>query len=128
MEEKIMHKDLSGQIIGAAFEVHNILGYGFLEKVYENALMHELFLRGIRAEQQKRVVVIYKEKDVGDYCTDVLVENEILLELKAEKCYNKQHEKQLLNYLKATEIKLGYLINFGEEKVKFKRFISSPKF
>ena len=125
MYEGILHKELSQKLIGAAFEVHNVLGYGFLEKVYENSLAVELKLQGVFCEQQKNMTVYYKANNVGDYFADLFVDNKIIVELKAEKVYNKKHEAQLLNYLKALKHNLGYLINFGEEKVEFKRFIYS---
>ena len=119
----IYEKELSDRIIKCAFEVHNKLGYGFLEKVYENSLMVELKRNNINAQQQSPITVRYKNMIVGEYRADILVENKILIELKAEKTLHKEHEAQLLNYLKATDIKLGYLINFGKEKLEFKRMI-----
>jgi GxxExxY protein len=118
-----LHGEVTEQVIGAAFEVWKVLGYGFLEKVYENALMVELRLRGIAAEQQHGIDVRYKGVVIGQYATDVLVENKIVVELKAEREYNPKHEAQLLNYLKATGIKVGLLLNFGEKKCEFKRLV-----
>ena len=120
-----LYKDLTHKIIGAAFEVRTILGYGFLEKVYENALMVELRLRGIFAEQQIHVDVNYKSECVGEYIPDIVVEKKVIVELKAEKVYDNKHEAQLLNYLKATSYEVGLLLNFGEEKCEFKRMVMS---
>ncbi len=117
------HGETTEKIIGAAFEVHNVLGYGFLEKVYENALLAELCKRGVKAAAQEAIKVKYKDVIVGDYVADLIVEGRVIVELKAEEEYNKAHEAQLLNYLKATGIKVGLLINFGRKKCEFKRFV-----
>jgi GxxExxY protein len=119
----VILKDVSFRIMAAAFEVHNILGYGFLENVYEKALLKELHLRGIAAEAQKEITVTYKGEDLGSYFADIVVNGEIILELKAVENLNKYHEAQILNYLKATGFPLGILINFGKEKVEYKRFV-----
>ncbi len=119
-----MYKDLTYQIIGCCFEVYNVLGYGFLEKVYQNALVEELTLKNIKIKIEVPIKVYYKDKNVGDYKADVLVDDKIILELKAEKTYNKIHEAQLINYLKATGLKVGYLINFGQDKVEHKRIVN----
>jgi len=123
MEKKFLHKELTYQIIGAAFEVQKILGYGFLEKVYENALIQELQLRGIRVATQYPIKVEYKGVEVGDYYADIIAENKVIVELKTGKTFNPIHEAQLLNYLKATGTKVGLLINFGEEKCEHKRLV-----
>jgi len=120
---ELIHGELVKQIVGAAFEVHNVLGYGFLEKVYENALLVELNQRGLRAEAQKQLKVKYKGVIVGDYIADLIVDDKVILELKAEEKYNKQHEAQLLNELKATGMKVGVLINFGREECELRRFV-----
>ena len=117
------HGEITEKIIGAAFEVHSVLGYGFLEKVYENALLAELCQRGVRAETQHAIKVKYKDVIVGDYVADLVVENKVVVELKTEESYNKVHEAQLLNYLKATGTKVGLLINFGRKKCEFKRLV-----
>jgi GxxExxY protein len=108
------NSNLTEQIISCAFEVHNILGTGFLEKVYENALFEELKVRGIKTEAQKPISVVYKGKVVGEYFADLVVEDSIIIELKALEKLTDIHEIQLKNYLKATNIKLGLLINFGK--------------
>jgi len=115
--------DLTYRINGAIYEVSRELGAGFLEKVYENALMTEFTLQGLRAESQVPVKVEYKGAKVGDYCADIVVEEKVLLELKAVEFLNKSHEAQLLNYLKATGIKIGLLVNFTFPKAEIKRFI-----
>ncbi len=121
--KELIHGDLVGGIVGAAFEVHNVLGYGFLEKVYENALLVELAKCGLGVEAQTQLKVQYKEAIVGDYVADLVVDEKVIVELKAEDTYNKQHEAQLLNYLKATGLKVGVLINFGRTKCEFKRLV-----
>jgi GxxExxY protein len=120
---EFLHGDLTQAIIGAAFEVHQVLGYGFLEKVYQRALQVELIRRGLRAELEKEIKVSYKGAIVGDYQADVLVEDVVIVELKTAKEYQTADEAQLLNELKATGIKVGLLINFGRSKVEFKRFV-----
>jgi len=101
--------------------VHRTLGCGFLESVYENALAIELQKKGIRFQRQVRLLVRYRGKAVGMYFADVIIENELLLELKALKSINKLCEAQLLNYLKASDIQVGLLINFGSKSLQFKR-------
>jgi GxxExxY protein len=119
----LLHADVTEQIIGAAFEVHRILGYGFLEKVYQRALQVELQLRGLKAEIEQKIKVYYKEQIVGDYAADMTVNDVVVVELKVAAQYNAADEAQLLNELKATNTRVGLLINFGREKVEFKRFI-----
>lgn len=119
----LLLKDLTFQILAAVFEVHNVLGHGFLENVYEKALLKELCFRGLKAEAQKEIRVRYKGEDVGAYCSDIIVADEVLLELKAIDKLARFHEAQVLNYLKGTGLKVGLLINFGSEKVAFKRLV-----
>ena len=119
----IYENEISDKIIDCTFEVHKTLGYGFLEKVYENSLKHELETVGIKVKQQAPISVIYKDISVGDYRADFFVENKVILELKAEKQLNTGHEAQLLNYLKASAVKVGYLINYGRYKLEFKRLV-----
>lgn len=118
----LIHEETTEAIIGAAFEVHNVLGYGFLEKVYQKALQVELLRRGHTAEIEHPINVNYKGAVVGEYAADLLVDGKVIVELKVAKEYNPQDEPQLLNELKATGITVGLLINFGREKVEFKRF------
>jgi GxxExxY protein len=109
------------KINGAVFEVNRVLGSGFLEKVYENALLVELRKRGLKAESQVPIRIQYKAQLVGDYLADIVVEDEVILELKAVIQLQTIHEAQLLNYLKATGFKVGMLINFKHPKADIKR-------
>jgi GxxExxY protein len=120
---ELLYKDITEQIIGAAFEVHRILGYGFLEKVYQRAMMVELRKRGIEVEEEVLVKVFFKEECVGDYYADLVVENKIVVELKVAKDLNPADEAQLINELIAIRMEVGLLINFGRDGVKFKRAI-----
>lgn len=117
------HKEITEQIIGAAFEVYNVLGYGFLERVSQRAIQVELKKRGLEAEIEPSIQVRYKGVIVGDYRADILVSDVVLVELKVAREYNPDDEPQLLNALKASEIKTGLLINFGRTKVEFKRMV-----
>ena len=114
------YADLTEKVIGAFFTVYNRLGYGFSEKVYENALVLELRKLGLKVEQQKRITVYYNGQVVGEYLADIVVNEAVLIELKAVRQLLKEHEAQLLNYLKATMIEVGLLFNFGP-KTEFKR-------
>ncbi len=116
--------DLTSQIIKSYYTVYNELGYGFLEKVYENAMLLELNKIGLNTEAQKRIHVYYKTAEVGNYFADLVIENKIIVELKAAKRLKKEHEYQLINYLKATDIEIGLLLNFGK-RPEFKRKIFS---
>jgi GxxExxY protein len=102
--------------------VYNTLGYGFLEKVYENSLKIELQRHGLRVEQQKHIKVYYESLEVGDYFADLLVNDLVIIELKAAEAICEEHEAQLLNYLKATDIEVGLLFNFGKN-AEFRRKI-----
>ncbi len=125
---QFLHAEVTEAIIGAAFEVHNALGYGFLERVYQRALQVELISRGFRAELEKRIAVTYKGVIVGDYAADLLVNDRVIVELKVAPSYVPADEAQLLNELKATGLAVGLLINFGRAKVQFKRLASSSAF
>lgn len=116
-------KQVTEAIIGAAFEVHNVLGHGFLENVYQNAMQVELIRRGHRCQTEAPIKVNYKDVIVGEYRADLLVDDVVIVELKVAKTYQASDEAQLLNELKATGIKVGLLINFGREKVEFKRMV-----
>ena len=121
----IYYKELSDRIIKCAIEVHKILGNGFLEKVYENSMMHEFEFDKISAQNQIPIPVYYKGKIVGDYFADIVVENKIILELKVVQKILPIHSAQLIHYLKATNFKVGYVINFGsKEKLEFKRWVN----
>ena len=112
---------LTERVIGAAFAVSNGLGAGFLEKVYENALVHELRKRGLKVTQQHPFKVLYDDQIVGEYVCDLLVEGVLLVELKAVKALDDIHLAQCINYLKATNLTLCLLINFGNPKIEVKR-------
>ena len=118
-----MKRILSEQVIGCAFEVSNTLGAGFLEAVYENALCEEMTRSGLRFQQQKPLQVKYKGNVVGNYVADIVVEDKLLLELKALSRLSGEHEAQLMNYLKASGLSVGLLINFGTPKLSFKRLV-----
>jgi GxxExxY protein len=115
--------DITYEIRGALFEVNKVLGPGFLEKVYENALLIELHNRGLEAESQVPIRVMYKNKPAGEYFADVLVEDKIIVELKTVESLDKNQEAQLLNYLKATGMPIGLLVNFKNPKVEIKRMV-----
>ena len=115
--------ELTYSINGAVFEVNRILGPGFLEKVYENALLMELKARGIKAAAQYPIKVNYKDQIVGEYFADLLVEDQVIIELKTVDKIEKIHEAQLLNYLKASGIKVGLLVNFKSKKAEIKRMV-----
>ncbi len=122
------HNELSKGIIGAFYDVYNALGYGFLEKVYENALAIELHRRGFNVAQQKAIRVHYRNQLVGKYFADLVVNDLIILELKAARALAPEHEAQLLNYLKATPYEVGLLLNFGPQpKHKRKLFDNDRK-
>src|SRR5438874_11078320 len=122
-KRKLLHEETTSKIIGAAFEVHNQLGYGFLERVYQRALQVELLRRGESAEIEKRIQVQYKGVVVGDYDADLIVDNCVAVEIKVSPQYDKRDEAQLLNELRATGLKVGVLLNFGRTKVEFKRLV-----
>jgi GxxExxY protein len=124
METQLLHQEITERIIKGFYTVYNTLGYGFLEKVYENALAIELRKLGLTVEQQASIKVHYSGTLVGEYFADLLVEQLVILELKAVEAIAEEHEAQLLNYLKATEIEVGLLLNFGP-KPQFRRKIFS---
>jgi GxxExxY protein len=114
---------LTYAINGAVFEVSRILGPGFLEKVYENALLVELRQKGIKAQGQAPIRVTYKDTLVGDYIADIVVDDQVIVELKTVERLEKIHEAQLLNYLKATGIRVGLLVNFKSPRAQIKRLV-----
>ena len=121
MYANFKHTDITEKIIGAFFSVHNALGYGFSEKVYENALVIELRKMGLLVAQQPPIVVYYEGEVVGEFFADIIVEDKVIVELKSAKMILKEHEAQILTYLKATSYEVGLLLNFGPE-AKHKRF------
>jgi GxxExxY protein len=120
---KLLHQEITSKIIGAAFEMHAQLGYGFLERVYQRAWQVELLRRGATAELEKRIQVQYKGVIVGDYDVDLLVDDCVVVEIKVAPQYDKRDEAQLLNELRATGLKVGLLVNFGRTRVEYKRLI-----
>jgi GxxExxY protein len=120
MNADLKHKDLTDAVLCCFYTVYNSLGYGFLEKVYENALLHEFAKRGIAAVSQSSIIVYYDGKAVGEYFADLVIENSVIVEIKAARNILSEHEAQLLNYLKATDIEVGLLLNFGP-KAEFRR-------
>jgi len=119
----IIYKELSYKIIELALEVHNELGCGFLEKVYENALMLLFEKEKIPAKQQAPANVYFQEKVVGEYFADILIDNKVILELKTVDVISNIHIAQVINYLRATGIKLGLILNFGKPKFEYKRLV-----
>lgn len=117
---ELVHKGLTNQILKCFFLVYNQLGYGFLEKIYQNALCHELTLSGLEIFRERPLKVYYRDKLMGEYFADIIVQNQVILEIKAVETLIQAHEAQLLNYLKATRIEVGLLLNFGP-KPQFKR-------
>lgn len=116
------YEQLTKQIINAAYTVHNTLGYGFLEKIYHNSLLVELKKRDLKVETQKPITVFYSGQAVGDYFIDLVVDGKVIVEVKSVDNYNNLFEAQLLNYLKATELKVGLILNFGPS-VQVKRMV-----
>ena len=123
----MLHKHLTGEIIKAFYDVYNELGYGFLERVYQNALFIELKQRGFDVEAQKKISVYYKEQLVGDYFADIIVNNKVILELKAAEYIIDEFEYQLINYLKSTDCEVGLLLNFGKEPEFSRKIFSNAK-
>ena len=120
-----LHSDLSDKILKAFFKVYNNLGFGFLEKVYENAMMIELDKMELDCEQQQHINVYYDNQKVGDYFADIIVEDKIIIELKAAETLIDRHEAQLVNYLRATEIEVGLLLNFGKKPQHKRRVLTA---
>ena len=120
------YSELTEEIIKAFYKVYNTLGYGFLEKVYQNALFIELTNIGLLVEMQKKISVYYEGEEVGEYFADLMVEESVIIELKATESLCEEHEFQLINYLKATQIEVGLLLNFGK-KPEVKRKVFSNK-
>lgn len=127
ISENYKHSAITEKIIGAFFKVYNTLGYGFLEKVYENSMIEELSKNGLSAVAQQPIKVYYEGKEVGSYFADLLVEGSVVVELKAAEFIADEHEAQLLNYLRATNYEVGLLLNFGKE-AKFKKKIFSNRY
>jgi GxxExxY protein len=118
----LLHKGITDSILKTYYDVYNQLGYGFLEKVYQNAMYLELKSQGFKVEAQKPIKVYFKNQLIGEYYADLLIEDKVIVELKACELLMNVHSAQLMNYLKATEIEVGLLLNFGED-AEFKRII-----
>lgn len=127
MKENYKYSEITELIIKAFFSVYNKLGYGFLEKVYENGMMIELKRLGLKVEKQKQIKVFYDEFEIGEYFADLVVNDSVIVELKAAENLLPEHEAQLVNYLKATDIEVGMLLNFGKEP-KFKRRVLTSEY
>jgi GxxExxY protein len=123
------HEEITEKIIQAFYKVYNTLGYGFLEKVYRNALYFELIEMGLKAVMERRILVYYKTHIVGDYCSDITVEDVVICELKTSESLHEGDENQLINYLKATNMEVGLLLNFGKKpEVRRKVYDNEKKF
>ncbi|MCK3683625.1 GxxExxY protein [Maribellus sp. YY47] len=120
------YSDLTEKIIKCFYKVYNALGYGFLEKVYQNALLIELHNSGLSVESQKQIKVFYNESVVGEYYADIVANNCVILELKAAEAVVEEHEFQLINYLKATETEVGLLLNFGKVPEIRRKVFTNP--
>lgn len=121
-DAELEHSEITGVVIGCAFEVISELGAGFLESVYEKALLLALRQKGLSAKSQQPITVMFRGERVGEFFTDLLVEGKVVVELKAVKVIAPEHQAQIINYLKATGIEVGLLINFGNPKLEYKRF------
>lgn len=120
----LLYEEITNLIVKSAYEVHRVLGAGFLEKVYENALVHELQIRNIKCEVQRPIDIYYKDITAGKYIADIFVDDKIIIEVKANAGIDDNHFAQLLNYLKGTNNRLGLIINFGLPKLQIKRVIN----
>jgi|APLak6261663012_1056037.scaffolds.fasta_scaffold06667_2 GxxExxY protein len=122
-KKEFLYKELSYKIVGLAMEIHKKLGSGFLEKVYENSLMVLFERENIQIKQQFPINVNFENKIVGNYIADIVVDDKIIIEIKAVESLNNVHKAQLINYLKATGFKVGILLNFGSQSLEHQRFI-----
>ncbi|QXD16590.1 GxxExxY protein [Rhodocaloribacter litoris] len=123
----MLHEDITGRIIRAFYQVYNTLGYGFLEKVYEKAMAIELARNGLDVIRQKPIDVYYGEERVGEYFADLVVNDMVIIELKAVDLLHPNHTHQLVNYLKATDIEVGLLLNFGEKPEVVRRIFTNDR-
>ncbi len=123
-DRPLLYKDLTHKIIGAALEVYKVLGYGFMEEVYETAIFKEFDLRGIPAKNDCRIQISYKGDTIPFYLPNILVDDKVIVDLRAQEEYNPRYESQMINYLKATGIRVGLIINFGRDGCKPRRFVS----
>ena len=119
-----LHSELSSKILKAFYNVYNTLGFGFLEKVFENAMMIELRKFDLQCRQQQHIDVYYDKEKVGDYYADIIVEDKIIIELKSAETLSPDHEAQLVNYLRATDVEVGLLLNFGKKRQHKRRVLT----
>ncbi len=124
MNSNYLHSDITSKIIRAFYNVYNKLGFGFLEKVYEKSMLIELHKLGLKAENQKQIKVYYDNVKVGEYYADIIVNDCVIIELKAAENLIPEHEAQLVNYLRATEIEVGLLLNFGKTAQKTRKVLT----
>ncbi len=126
--DRYLHEDVTKKIIQAYYKVYNTLGYGFLEKVYHNALLIELRKMGLECKSQYPIKVFYENQSVGEYFADIIVNDCVIIENKATEALAEEHEFQLINYLKATELEIGLLLNFGKKpEIRRKIFTNDRK-
>ena len=121
--KEFLYKELTGEIIDSACYVHNVLGCGLLEKVYENSLAWELELREKKVSSQEEFRVMYREKEVGIYYADLVVENKVIVEVKAVENIDNVHRAQILNYLRISKLRVGLIINFAKPRLVYERFV-----
>ncbi len=124
---ELLHKELTGNILKLFYEVYNELGYGFLERVYQNAMYYELKSNGYKVEAQKRIIVEYKDIIVGEYFADLIVDDCVILELKATESLTKEHHSQIINYLRGTDCEVGLLLNFGKKPEFIRRVFENDR-
>ena len=124
---ELLHKELTGAILKLYYEVYNELGYGFLERVYQNAMYYELKANGYKVEAQKRITVLYKDIIVGEYFADLVVDDCVILELKAVESLAKEHHNQIINYLRGTDCEVGLLLNFGKKPEFIRRVYENER-
>ena len=122
-EKEYIHKELTEKILSAAFKVHNTLGPGYLESIYQNAMVIELRSFGLKCDIEKLVEIFYNNDKVGEHRLDLVIDDKVIVELKAVSEFHPVHKAQIISYLKATRLKIALLLNFGTEKVEYKRFI-----
>ena len=127
MPERFIHSELTSEIIRNIYKVYNTIGYGFLEKVYQNALLIELERSGLRCSTSYSIDVFYEDIKVGYYVADIVVQNLVIIEVKSVDSICEEHEAQLINYLKASKIEVGLIVNFGK-KLQFKRKVFSSDY
>jgi len=120
---KLLYKDLTEKIIKAAYKVHNILGTGYLEVIYQNATLIELKNQALNCDTEKLVEIFYQNQKIGEHRLDLVVENKVILELKSVNEFHPFHQAQVISYLKATGMKVALLINFGKDKIEYKRYV-----